>query len=198
VAGWIALGVTVAAIGIYLGARYVLSDDRKPIRPVTPDEGQRVMQPTPVPHEAPGPDQQNVTPAIDPDSGGRLYTPANQDSAPGIDPVTGERLYTPARQSDEPVEAAGRNRSRRGGERHYDEDNPRNDLPRSQRISDGNKAELENSGWLKAQLPDPADRREFMKWLQRGHELGEEHVHLRPGSPEAQEALSEWSAETGK
>jgi hypothetical protein len=198
VAGWIALGVTVAAIGIYLGARYLLSDEQRPVRPLTPDEGQRVLPPTPVPHQAPGPEGQNSTPAVEPGSGERLYTPGQPHSGSGIDPATGEHLYTPGQQSDEPAEAASSRRRRREGERHYDEDDPRSDPERNQRISDANKAELEASGWLRAQLPDPEDRRAFMEWLQRRHETGEEHVHLSPGSPEAQRDLNEWQAETGR
>jgi hypothetical protein len=76
----------------------------------------------------------------------------------------------------------------------YGED-PRDQGPRRERISDGNKAELERSGWLRRQLPDEERRREFMEWLQRRHEQGEEHVHLRPGSREAQQAVDEFTLE---
>jgi hypothetical protein len=69
--------------------------------------------------------------------------------------------------------------------------------PRRQRISDANKAELENSGWLKERLPDANHRRSFMKWLERGHKQGEAHEHLRPGSPEAEARLQEFAEETG-
>jgi hypothetical protein len=65
-----------------------------------------------------------------------------------------------------------------------------------ERISDGNKAELEDSGWLKKKLPDPDRRREFMKWLEKNHKVGEEHVHLRPGSREAQQMLDRFIAES--
>lgn len=74
-------------------------------------------------------------------------------------------------------------------------DDPRGQGPRNQRISDGNKAELENSGWLRRVLPDAERRRDFMEWLQRRHEQGEAHVHLRPGSPEAQQAVNEFNLE---
>ena len=69
--------------------------------------------------------------------------------------------------------------------------------PRSgkQRISDGNKVELEDSGWLKKKLPDADRRREFMKWLEKNHKAGEEHAHLRPGSPEAQQMLDRFLSE---
>jgi hypothetical protein len=69
--------------------------------------------------------------------------------------------------------------------------------PKKQRISDANKAELENSGWLKERLPDANHRRSFMKWLERGHKQGEAHEHLRPGSPEAEAKLQEFADETG-
>jgi hypothetical protein len=65
-------------------------------------------------------------------------------------------------------------------------DDPRGELPRRQRISDGNKQELEESAWLRRRLPDDERRREFMKWLEKGHRQGEEHTHLRPGSQEAE------------
>ncbi len=76
----------------------------------------------------------------------------------------------------------------------YGED-PRDELPRRQRISDGNKAELEDSGWLRQRLPDEERRRAFMEWLQRRHEEGEAHIHLRPGSREAEQAVREFESE---
>jgi hypothetical protein len=74
-------------------------------------------------------------------------------------------------------------------------DDPRNRLPRRQRISDGNKVELEDSGWLKKKLPDADRRREFMKWLEANHQQGEAHEHLRPGSREAEAMLRRFLAE---
>lgn len=71
------------------------------------------------------------------------------------------------------------------------------DQPRRERISDANKAELENSGWLKERLPDAKHRRAFMKWLERGHKQGEAHEHLRPGSSEAEARLQDFAEETG-
>ncbi|HKS72670.1 MAG TPA: LysM peptidoglycan-binding domain-containing protein, partial [Terriglobales bacterium] len=63
---------------------------------------------------------------------------------------------------------------------------------RVQRMSDANKVELENSGWLKEKLPDPTHRKEFMKWLEENHQQGEAHIHLRPGSREAEDALQDF------
>ena len=71
----------------------------------------------------------------------------------------------------------------------------RNKLPKKERISDANKVELEDSGWLKKQLPDPERRRQFMKWLEANHRAGEAHVHLRPGSREAREMLNRFKQE---
>jgi hypothetical protein len=34
-----------------------------------------------------------------------------------------------------------------------------------------------------------------MDWLKKRHAIGEEHVHLRPDSPEAMESLEQWRAE---
>jgi hypothetical protein len=84
-----------------------------------------------------------------------------------------------------------------GRDDDYWEDTYGEDEPplRQTRISDGNKQELEDTGWLRRLLPDAARRREFMEWLQRGHEIGEEHVHLRPGSPEAEQAVQEFLLE---
>lgn len=69
--------------------------------------------------------------------------------------------------------------------------------PRRQRISDANKLELENSGWLKKLMPDAARRRQFMKWLERRHGTREgiDYEHLRPGSPEAAAAVEEFNLE---
>jgi hypothetical protein len=69
-----------------------------------------------------------------------------------------------------------------------------------QRISDAAKTELENSGWLKEEEPNPDARTRFMKWLEAEHKLVEEgggHEHLRPGSPEAQRALGDWRQSEG-
>ena len=81
----------------------------------------------------------------------------------------------------------------------------------STRISTAEKAELENSGWLKNRLKDPADRRQFMDWLKKGHKEGdrggevgasgrqtEGHEHLRPGSREAEAKVREWESEQGR
>jgi hypothetical protein len=74
-------------------------------------------------------------------------------------------------------------------------DDPRSDLPRRKRISDGNKQELQESGWLRKRLPDVKRRREFMDWLKANHRIGEEHVHLRPGSRVAEEMLTRFVEE---
>ena len=70
------------------------------------------------------------------------------------------------------------------------------DGPRTERISDGKKAELESLGWLKKRLPSAEHRRDFMKWLQKGH-TEDDHEHLSPGSREANRMLEEWSQESG-
>jgi hypothetical protein len=44
-------------------------------------------------------------------------------------------------------------------------------------------------------MPDEERRREFMEWLQKGHEQGEAHTHLRPGTREAEAAVREFEAE---
>ncbi|MDN5770574.1 MAG: hypothetical protein L0H24_06740 [Microlunatus sp.] len=91
---------------------------------------------------------------------------------------------------------SGKNRDKDWYEDEYGDD-PRNQLPKKQRISDGSKVELEDSGWLKKKLPDVERRREFMKWLEANHKQGEAHEHLRPGSPEAEEMLGRYLAENG-
>jgi hypothetical protein len=70
--------------------------------------------------------------------------------------------------------------------------------PRDKKISDSfNKKELEDSGWLKKQEPDPGRRRQLMDWLKKKHASGEPHEHLNPGSPEAEQALQDWRNEVG-
>src|SRR6266568_2194309 len=57
------------------------------------------------------------------------------------------------------------------------------DRPRRQRISDGNKMELENSAWLRRRLPDDERRRQFMEWLEHRHDNRDgPHVHERVGT----------------
>lgn len=71
----------------------------------------------------------------------------------------------------------------------------RQESPRFQRISDANKQELQESGWLRRLLRDVDRRREFMEWLETNHRQGEAHIHLRPGSREADAALRDFLAE---
>jgi PrsW family intramembrane metalloprotease len=99
---------------------------------------------------------------------------------------------------DDESESERQAREDRERREQYDDkygDDPGNDNPGDQRISDGNKAELQDSGWLKEQVPDADTRRQFMDWLERGHNQGEAHVHLRPGSREAAQALEEFFKE---
>lgn len=92
----------------------------------------------------------------------------------------------------------------------YGEKKPR-EPSRVQRISTPQKQELEDSDWLNKRLPDGEDRRSFMDWLKKRHkegELGPEvpegrretegHVHLAPGSREAEAAVREWEREKGR
>ena len=75
-------------------------------------------------------------------------------------------------------------------------DDERNRQPRFEWMSDADKKELEESGWLKANLSrEPEPRRRFMKWLEANHKQGEEHRHLRPGSPYAREMLARFREE---
>jgi hypothetical protein len=84
------------------------------------------------------------------------------------------------------------------------------DDPGHMRMSDANKAELEDSGWLKGEEPDPLRRGKFMEWLEKNHKAGElgpeipkgakavdGHVHVKPGSQYAKEMLKRWREEEG-
>ncbi|CAN5727860.1 hypothetical protein BH09MYX1_BH09MYX1_40570 [soil metagenome] len=77
-----------------------------------------------------------------------------------------------------------------------------------QRISTGQKVELENSAWLKGELPNEEDRRKYMAWLEKNHSVGDQgpelrpgdrdagkHEHLSPGSRAAEAMLNRWRAE---
>ena len=168
VIGWIVAGVIVAGVVIYLVTR-----DSPASAPGTQNQG---------PASAPG--TQNEGP---------VSAPGHDNLSSGIDPVTGERLYTPANQDVGPMSAMPTYR----GPRDDDEENP---PPRRTPISDTyRKSELEDSGWLKRRIPDPERRRKFMKWLQRYHPMeettGEEHPHLDPGSPEAEEMVEQFEQE---
>jgi hypothetical protein len=192
--GWIALGVIAVGVGIYLGSKYLLSDDQKPVRPLSPEEEQRAVEGQVKPALLPGPEGQNIQPAVDPATGEPLSTPAAPGPAAGIDPVTGERLYTPAQQDSEPLEAADKNKNRR---KDYSQIDPDDDdlggpVP-DERISTSEKAELEDSAELKAVLPDAEARRAYMKWLQEGH-IGP-HDHIAPGSPEMHDSVGEFLLE---
>lgn len=82
--------------------------------------------------------------------------------------------------------------------------------PGETRISDANKAELQESEWLKGEEPDLVRRREFMDWLEKNHKAGEfgpeipegakvqdGHVHIKPGSKDAKQMLNRWREEEG-
>lgn len=90
---------------------------------------------------------------------------------------------------------AGNREGNRGNREKEYQDEDFDPGPRKNRISDGNKVELEDSGWLKKKLSDPDRRREFMKWLEKNHKQGEAHEHLKPGSREAQRMLDRFLAE---
>ena len=80
-------------------------------------------------------------------------------------------------------------------EEEFGED-PRNQQPRKEWITDPDKVELEDSDWLKRNLSEePEPRRRFMKWLEANHQQGEEHRHLKPGSPYAREMLARFREE---
>ncbi|MFW6187232.1 MAG: hypothetical protein ACOC84_04450 [Actinomycetota bacterium] len=68
------------------------------------------------------------------------------------------------------------------------------ELPKRTRISDANKQELQESGWLRSRMPSVERRRQFMDWLEERHHWREgiEHGHVKPGSPGAEEALREF------
>jgi hypothetical protein len=124
---------------------------------------------------------------------GPMSTPASVDATtPAVDPVTGEVLYTPAQQDGPAMSTMPRWRGR------TDDDDP-HPPPRRTPISDSyDKSELEDSEWLREQIPDDDRRREFMWWL-RSHpmeeELGREHPHLHPYTDEAQRAVDIWKRE---
>lgn len=86
-----------------------------------------------------------------------------------------------------------------GEKPHIDEfaDDLRTELPKRQWISDAAKRELERSGWLKQRVPSEKNRRKFMKWLERGHGQGEPHIHVIPGTANAEKLLTQWSQEEG-
>ena len=70
------------------------------------------------------------------------------------------------------------------------------DSPRRQRISDGNKTELENSAWLRRRLPNNERRRQFMKWLERRHDNRDgPHLHESPSSRELENSVRDFEAE---
>lgn len=151
-------------------------------------------EPPPVPHE---PVVKTSTaphePAVVKNAGSSHESPPVKTATPAPEPTVAKTEAKPApkrttvREDEEAAAAKTVKVSHR--------DDP--DGPKSERISDGNKQELQNSGWLKRRLPSEKDRRDFMKWLQKGH-TADDHEHLRPGSPDAEEILKEWSDETGR
>lgn len=119
-------------------------------------------------------------------------TPAEPAGAPAPDVVAVETAPT------KPAKKAGPAKKKPRTPEEFEEewgDDRRNELPRRKRVSDGNKQELQESGWLRRRLPDIERRREFMKWLEANHRVGEEHVHLRPGSREAERMLKRFLEE---
>ncbi|HEU5472577.1 MAG TPA: peptidoglycan-binding protein [Actinophytocola sp.] len=76
-------------------------------------------------------------------------------------------------------------------------DHPLMREPSGGRISTGRKPELQESGWLRRRLPDPARRKEFMDWIRdRNRTGGPGHEHQDPGSQPTQELLDEFLAES--
>jgi hypothetical protein len=141
--------------------------------------------------------------------GPRGGTPYNGPPGGGVLLATSQGQLIVVAADTVPVEVAGQlgitagatAMSMSGGPRDGDYwedkygDDPRGELPRRQRISDGNKQELEDSPWLRQRLPNDDRRREFMKWLEKGHKQGEEHAHFRPGSRELEAAVREFELE---
>ena len=157
-----------------------------------------VPEPAPAPEPAPGP-----APAPEP-------APAPSEPTPTSEPAS--RGTASADKAEAKPAESGKGKPRRsksgkqGGSRRkaktaedYEAewgDDPRNDQPKKERISgDGNKVELQESGWLRKRLKSASRRREFMKWLEKNHKLGEAHEHLRPDSPEAEEMLDRFLEE---
>ena len=68
IVGWILLGVTVVAVGVYLGYHYATSKTGKPTRPLTPDEEAQFKQNQgkPAPQTAPA---ATSTPSVNPQTG---------------------------------------------------------------------------------------------------------------------------------
>jgi len=68
------------------------------------------------------------------------------------------------------------------------------DLPTKTSVAENfAKAELENSAWLKEQVPSADHRRLFMRWLLEGHNIGP-HPHVTPYTQEGQRVLEEWAS----
>jgi hypothetical protein len=113
---------------------------------------------------------------------------------PAADPGTPDPAQAPGQSGQSgPIQAG----TWKGDPKTWDDDDP-DPREKKQRISDGKKAELENSPELRAMLPDENDRRDFMWWL-RDHEADEDgredpesHSHIGPGSPEMREAVDNW------
>ena len=131
------------------------------------------------------------------DNIGNARTPEPTPAAPAPEPAPAPAPEPqPAAPAAEPAPAKAKKPKKPKKKQPRTQDDYDGDAqPKRQRISDGNKEELEDSGWLKKKLPDPDRRREFMKWLQANHDAGEEHVHLRPGSRQADDMLRRFREE---
>ena len=71
------------------------------------------------------------------------------------------------------------------------------DLPSKTSVAENfAKAELENSAWLKEQVPSADHRRLFMQWLLEGHNIGP-HGHVTPYTQGGQRVLEQWASEAG-
>jgi len=71
------------------------------------------------------------------------------------------------------------------------------EMPRDEKISDSfDKPDLDP--WLKRKGLSKKQREDFKESLQKGHEKGEEHTHLKPYSDTAEKKLQQWLDEQAR
>ncbi|HEX7958772.1 MAG TPA: DUF4157 domain-containing protein, partial [Terriglobales bacterium] len=123
-----------------------------------------------------------------------LADPANSDLKAEIDAA--EKITDPAAKAAKEVEIE----KKLSDARAESLAEPYEDLPKDEQIKPprqrGGKQNLDS--WLKDEGLSPKEAREFKDWLEKGHDIGEPHEHLRPFSEEAKGRLEEWKQETGR
>ena len=218
---WTNLGMTLIITALTLGLAHGVAQARAPQAPTTTEPPSATVEPTARPSEpvptaaeptappsAPAPEAAGAPPkpaAATPETPPTAppSAPAPEAAAAPPKPAEAPKPAEPSGPAEppgpaEPSPAEPVEEKPAGPEETEPE--PGEDLPKEERIKppqrSGGKQKLDS--WLKDEGLSPKESKEFKRWLEKGHDIGEPHEHLRPYSDEAKARLQEWLGETGR